>query len=476
LGAIGWAAIPADDVRADEIPLGPLFHNFRLTLEPGERTEALGPLYYQENSDETHLWAAPPIFSYLRNDEVDFERFDFAWKGITYSRFGDEYRFQILQLFSFAGAGTQSETNVSRFSLFPIYFQQRSPIPEKNYTAVLPIYGTIKQRFFRDEIHFLMFPLYGQSRKRDVVTDNYLFPVFHLRHGDGLEGWQFWPLYGTETKSVTTKTNAWGDTETAAGHRKNFVLWPLFFDQHLGLGTPAESRQVASIPFYSRLRSPLRDSTSYLFPIGLTITDDREKKYHEVGAPWPLIVFAHGEGKTCRRVFPFFSQAHNASHTSDWYLWPVYKYNRLDAPPLLRERTRLALFLYSDTRARHGETGQTMRQIDLWPLFTSRREYDGRRRVQCLSLIEPILPNNSGVERNLSPLWSIWRAESNPATGARSQSFLWNLYRRDATPDSKKCSLLFGLFQYHSGPDGRRWRLFYVPFGKNKTAEKPETR
>jgi hypothetical protein len=70
------------------------------------------------------------------------------------------------------------------------------------------------------------------------------------------------------------------------------------------------------------------------------------------------------------------------------------------------------------------------------------------------------------VERSLSPLWSIWRAERNAKTGANSQSLLWNLYRRDATPETKKCSLLFGLFQYQSSPAGKRWRLFYIPMGK----------
>jgi hypothetical protein len=70
------------------------------------------------------------------------------------------------------------------------------------------------------------------------------------------------------------------------------------------------------------------------------------------------------------------------------------------------------------------------------------------------------------VERNWSPLWSVWRSEHNPTTGAASQSFLWNLYRRDTTGTTRKCSLLFGLFQYSSAAEGRRLRLFYIPFGK----------
>ena len=133
------------------------------------------------------------------------------------------------------------------FTLFPIYFQQRSPDPKENYTALVPFYGHLKNRLFRDEIFFVMFPIYSETRKRDVVTDNYLYPFFDLRHGDGLRGWQFWPLVGTEHKDVTTQTNGFGEIETIAGHDKFFALWPIHFYQNTGIGTD-ESGQIPRRP------------------------------------------------------------------------------------------------------------------------------------------------------------------------------------------------------------------------------------
>ena len=35
-------------VRADEAAFGPLYQEFNLTLTPGERQEAVGPFYFQE--------------------------------------------------------------------------------------------------------------------------------------------------------------------------------------------------------------------------------------------------------------------------------------------------------------------------------------------------------------------------------------------------------------------------------------------
>jgi hypothetical protein len=40
------------------------------------------------------------------------------------------------------------------------------------------------------------------------------------------------------------------------------------------------------------------------------------------------------------------------------------------------------------------------------------------------------------------------------------------LYRYDTTPSTKKCSLLFGLFQYQSNAESKKLRLLYIPLVK----------
>jgi hypothetical protein len=454
--------LPAFGSSADWLHVGPLFDDYDLTLEPGHRTEALGPLFYSEEKDTRKTWALPPLLSHFQDPATDSTEFDFAYPVITYRRYGTESRLQFVQLLSFTGGQAQPEQNSRRITLFPFYFQQRSADPDRNYTAAFPFYGHIENRLFRDEIFFVMFPLYGQTRKGDVVTDNYLYPFFHLRHGEALSGWQFWPLTGYEHKDVTTRTNGFGETEIIGGHDNRFVLWPFFFKQKAGVGTDNPQTQQMLLPFYSFLRSPRRDSTTVLWPL-ITHVTDREQKYRAWETPWPLIVFARGEGNTTSRVWPFFSHAQNTNLESDWYLWPVYKFNRVHADALDRKRTRILMFLYSDTIQKNTETGAAQRRRDFWPFFTHWRDFNGSSRLQVLSILEPFLPNSKSVERDYSPVWSIWRSENNPRTGAASQSLLWNLCRRDTAPASKKCSLLFGLFQYQSNIEGKRVRLFYVP-------------
>jgi hypothetical protein len=465
----------------DDVDAGFLFSRHQLTLEAGERTEALGPLFYQQETESENILAFPPFFSHSVRPDVDAEEYDILYPLLSLDRFGREYRWHLAQLLNFTGGQDQDEVPRRQFNIFPVYMQQRSPDTNLNYTALFPIYGHLKKRIFRSEIDFLLWPLYVKTvrrpsasplpldpnenlrrqfldaRRGDFTTYNYVYPFFHLRYGDGMKGWQLWPLLGSEHKEITTKTNVWGDLETTPGYDKRFALWPVYFDQHREIGTTNAEDQLVVLPFYSRLRSPMRDSTSYLTPIGVTITDDRTRKYHEVGAPWPFIVFARGEGKTANRVWPFFSRVHTDTPES----------NGIHAPPLDYGRTRILFFLYSHTMMQSSETGNFRTRTDLWPFFTHQRDYSGNARLQIFAPLEPLLPASKSIERNYSPLWSVWRAENNAATGAASQSLLWNLYRRDTSPTTRKSSLLFGLIQYESSAETKRWRLFYLPQKKS---------
>jgi hypothetical protein len=470
LGIIVFLVLFNQSARAEDsenLSAGLIFDRFKLTLENGWRTEAAGPFFYHEEKESEETLAVPPLFSNYKYSNIDHSEFDLLYPLLTYEHYSDEWRWQFFQLLSFAGGRQPDDFQTHRFTLFPIYFQQRSLDTNLEYTALVPIYGHLKNRLFRDEIFFVMFPIFGESRKRDIVTDNYFYPFFHLRHGYGLHGWQFWPIAGSEHKDLTTQTNGFGDISFIGGHEKSFILWPFWISQDNELGTANPEKLRASIPAFAVTRSPQRDSTSVLWPL-FTWIDDRGKKYHEWQGPWPFVIFTRGEGKTTDRVWPLFSQSHNASIESDSYLWPVYRYNWIHSGPLDRRSTRIAFYLYVGITEKNTETGVFKQRRDMWPFFISRRDFNGNFRLQIFAPIEAILGYNRGIERNWSPLWSVWRAEENPKTGAASQSLFWNLYRHETGPDHKKTSLLFGLFQYQREEGNSRTRLFYFPVSKTQ--------
>lgn len=452
---------------------GFLFDHYQLTLEDGYRTEAVGPLFYSQHEAESgaSTIAFPPLFSHYRNPSVESHEDDFLYPVLTGIHYGQEYRWQFLQLISFAGGQEQDASTEDRFTLFPFYFQQRSTGTSENYTALFPIYGHLLNRFWRDRIFFVLFPIYSQTQKRDIVTDNYVFPIVHVRNGIGLHGWQVWPLYGSEHKIVTLQTNGFGDVSTNPGHDRSFALWPLWLKQDNGIGTTNAEKFRASIPLFVYSRSTNMDLTTVIWPFFSWI-DNREKEYHEWQTPWPIVIFARGEGKTTSRIFPLFQSSHNATLESDFYLWPVYTYRRTHSDPLDYRRTRVLFYLYANIMEKNTKTGVFKQRLDMWPFFTWHRDFNGNERLQVFAPIEPAVPDNRGIERNWSPLWSLWRAENNPKTGATSHSLLWNLYRDEKAPERKKVSLLFGLFQYQCDGETKRTKLFYLTIFKSSAATK----
>jgi hypothetical protein len=465
---LGLLLIASGQTCSGELPdAGLLVDEFPLTLESGSRTETLGPLLYWQEKESEHSFGIPPLFSHVSDPEIERTEVDFAYPLLTYDRYGTEFRWQLIQLFSISGGENQEELQRTRFTIFPLYFQQRSVDPDQNYTALAPLYGHLKNRLLRDEIFFVLFPLYGRTQNRDVTTHNYLYPLFHVRHGNALSGWQFWPLVGSEHKGITTRTNGFGEIETIGGHEKYFALWPIYFNELTGIGTENPQKMLTVLPFFNLQRSPQRDATGFLYPL-FNMVDDRKRKYREWQSPWPFVIFARGEGKTTSRVWPFFSSVHTETIQTGFYLWPIYKYRRFQAKDLERDGTRILFFLYSDITEKDIKTQAIHRRADLWPLFIHRREYDGSTRLQLIAPLEPILPASKSIERNYSPLWSVWRSQKNPAKGTTSQSFLWNLYRRENNAGDKKCSFLFGVFQYQSIAGSKRLRLLYVPVIKTK--------
>jgi hypothetical protein len=447
---------------------GFLFDRFEETLSGGERIEAGGPFYYKEMDEDETLWGIPPLCWELFNSAIDVQKFAFAYPVLTFNRYGKEYRWQFVQLLSWAGGSNQQDNDTKRFTIFPIYFQQRSSDTNLNYTALFPFYGTVKKRLFSDEVSVIMFPIYFRSRKGGVTTENYVFPFVAKKRGDSVTGWKVLPFAGHEHKDPTTRTNGFGEEEKIPGYDRRFTMFPFYLHSLSGIGSDNPVEEKAFLPAYYSIRSPQQDLTTVVWPF-ITHIENRERKYKEWQTPWPLIVFARGEGQNTSRVFPFFGYATNKTEERVFYMWPIYKVNHTRGETLDRTRTRIALFFYSTLHQVNKETGKFSDRRDMWPFFTYRRDLNGNSRLQIIAPLEPILPFSTSVEREYSPVWSFWRGEKNPTTGAASYSLLWNLYRRETKPDSKKCSLLFGLFQYQSDAVGRQMRIFYVSVLKSRS-------
>ena len=211
------------------------------------------------------------------------------------------------------------------------------------------------------------------------------------------------------------------------------------------------------IPFYSMYRvAKCAIPPPCVWPLGLTHTIDREKKYRRMGR-----ALAVG------RVRPRRRQDHH----------PRLAIFQPGAQPRLWKAIRIS-GRFTNTTASHPTrwTASAPASFSSFIRHGERKEHRDRQGIPARGflavlhpppgfqrqrapanpcLLEPILPDQrEASSATYRPLYSLWRSENNPRTGAASQSLLWNLYRRECTPASKKISLLFGLFQYQSDTEG----------------------
>ena len=459
LSAFFMGFSPLNDVYGDPCA-GPAWQSFDLTLSPGTRTEIAGPFYYHEQRDNEQTRAWPPFYSHWENPELLAREDNFLYPLFSRIQYGQEVHWQFAQMLNVGGGTNPPQGDAKRFTIYPLYFQQRSTNASLNYTAVVPFYGHIRDRLLLKDVYFVMFPLYSETKKHGYVTDNYLYPIFSLRTGDHLAGWKFWPLAGNEHKDITFATNGFGDVSVVPGYEKSFALWPLGFNTKTGLGTENPEHTGGVLPLYSETRSPLRDSTTVIWPLFSWI-DERQRHYHEWQGPWPFVIFTRGEGKHTDRVWPLFSQSQDANQESDSYLWPLYQYRTFHGDLVATKRHKVLFYIYESTTEHNLQTGTFKKRLDMWPFFEWHQDIYGNTRLQVFAPVEPALNDQRGIERNWSPLWTVWRAEDNATNGHHSRSLLWNLYRSDRTPTSKKSSLLFGLFQYMHDGGTDRLRCFY---------------
>jgi hypothetical protein len=121
---------------------GFIYDQFPLKLDSGKRTEAAGPFFYEQEKDSEKTWALPPLFSHESDPSIEQSEDDFLYPLLTYENYGKEYRWQLIQLFSFSGGQTTEDSNKKEFTIFPFYFQQRSPDTNENYTALFRFTAT----------------------------------------------------------------------------------------------------------------------------------------------------------------------------------------------------------------------------------------------------------------------------------------------------------------------------------------------
>jgi hypothetical protein len=425
----------------------------------------LGPLIkFQKKGADTET-AIRPFFYQSAQTETGTSSTYFLYPAAFHEDTPESDSYQVLRLFQMDNFRKDAgEAHENTTMLFPFYIAGDSK-KHGRYRSVFPFYGDIYDRFWRDEYHFLMFPLYGSTVNRGTTTRHYLYPIFSTTEGEKESGFEVFPLYGQSGKE--------------GAYSKRFVLWPFYTSSKSGLDTDNPAEKINLFPLYASTDSPKKTSRSYLWPFfGYTV--DREKKLEEVDYFWPFVSTIRGESRNADTFLPVYSRDSYPGGEKVWYLWPFFRHEEIRSDIFNRDLDRILFFLYRDSRESWPKDGSQRRRTALWPLFLYNSNPHGVSSISLPAPVESVF-DKEGIEKNWAPLWRLyqrrWDGEGNTAS-----SLLWNLYWHErrgeelayelfplvsyrGTKGESDLKLLKGLISLKRSGEEKELNLLWLPFG-----------
>ncbi len=385
----------------------------------------------------------------LYSTSVNGERWrkDYLWPIYTQKGFKDE-RYSRFLFFGYS-TDFSPETDRQRTWILPFYFQGTDAAGEK-YFAIFPIGGTIHEFLGRDEIWFVLFPLFGRSRVNDVQTTSVLWPIGSKTTSPRIDRFRIWPFYGTSKL----------DHE----FEKKFVLWPLYNsvkytnDRNPGGG-------FVLIPIYGRVVTERAVDKWWIPPFFRYSVGGGQRIIH---APFPFVQWA--DGKVYRRyVWPLYGKKQVGTLKRQFWLWPIVWNSRVRSLDSEQHRFRIIPVIHYESTlltkpAGPLDTGDAVsRYWKVWPVMSWERNGEDAR-FRLLDLWP--LRNTPGIERNWAPIWTLYRRES--STETVSHHVLWGLYRQSRGDDSMEWTLLKGFAGYKRSGNERRYRFLFIRFGSEE--------
>lgn len=458
------AEITPEEADGTILTIWPLVDYRESPREGFSNLSVFGPLFkWQRRGNETDL-AVRPLFFTTTNKVTATTATEILYPVASSKSDQDGKRLQVLKLFQREVDRTGEEAGGGSTMLFPFYISGTSG-RYGPYTSVFPIYGDIYERFWRDEYHYVLFPLYSKTVKKGTTNRNFIYPFFSVTEGEKESGFQVWPIYGQSAKEGV--------------YKRRFAFWPFFMTETSGLDTDNPTEKLSLLPLYAATDSPTRTSRHYLWPLFGHLRDEA-KKQEEWDILWPFWVVERGDTRVLDRWLPFYSEQKGDETLKRWYMWPLYCREELNSAQFRQERDRFLYFLYSDKRESWPADGAERRRVAFWPLFLYNRDEKGTSSLSFPALLEPIL-DREGVERNWAPLWRFYLHRWNER-GDSALSIIWNLYWHErrgnalayelfplvswrSLPANVDFAFMKGLVRYRSGSNGSSLSLLWLPFG-----------
>jgi hypothetical protein len=406
--------------------------------------EALGPLFFTRIQLPTEQKGLRPLFMKTTTEGV--VEGNLVYPFFTWRREEGYRTFSFFQLVNFRkSSATDGSVEDKHLDVWPFYFSRTTANPAENYRAFFPIGGSLRNRFGRDLITFVVFPLYAHTEKAGREITHAPWPFLRFIDGEGYAGFEFWPLFGRSRHE--------GDYD------RQFWLWPFGYKSVAKLSEPVPEVKIGVLPFYSRDTGPGYISENYAWPFFGYTHRTEPYRYDERRWFWPFLVQGRGDNRFVNRWGPFYTHSIIKGSEKTWLLWPIYRNQQWSADGLAQEKNQVLFFLYWSLQQKSlsNPAAASAHKTHLWPLFTSWDNGAGRRQVQALSPFEVFFPSNETVRQLWSPLFALYRYERQTDSSTR-HALLWNAVTWQRTAETKEFHL-GPLFSVHTDASHRRVAL-----------------
>ncbi|MEW6356391.1 MAG: hypothetical protein AB1696_08705 [Planctomycetota bacterium] len=429
LAASAMRPVHAQDGKP-ELDLWPLFYYDTTDDETASVTEALWPFFEAREDPEWKQTFFRPFWNRRIEKGKEFDDQEILWpfaritkRGATTHRRFFPFRFKTEEV-------KEDETEVDDVA-FPFVFKRRKK--GEDSTAIFPFYGHMKNRFSRDEIKFVMWPIYSWQRTGDVTATSILWPIFSISDYPGGGGLKVWPLFGVSQKK---------------GHfKKSFLLWPLYNYRWAKLKQGGEYECAVMPLVAARERSPAGKSDGVIWPLFLH-TEDYQKKRTDDWFPWPLAGKGRGENYKKDVLMPFFSSTQDGGNKDDVILWPIGWFSERKHPDSTYRSARIFPLWY-DTKEEWAKDQSKETYFQFWPFFHTSKKREGVERTECLSPF--LLKEDGGWERNWAPFFWIFQT-GREKDGVKYDHIGHRIYRHESGEDYRLFEIKHVLRFWQEGP------------------------
>lgn len=410
---------------AGDIEAAPILQD---ETEDGSRLRrVLGPFFeFSHDAQGRELRAVRPFWSLYRDPVAQSGAMDILWPLGYWTRQYDpahRYRYAFLMLYT-AHIEDKPEGSQQGSYFLPFYFHTSKD--GKDYFALFPLGGHIKDTFGQDDTTFWLFPLYLHNRKGAAESYHVLWPLYARIQAQTYFKHRFFPFYGY--------------AEYPGRFRNSFVLWP-FWQRSISLNENLKGGAWFLFPLvghveYDHVHGSLNHVWTVLWPLFSFRRTEAELDYH---MPWPFIQYG---------------RSLNASSYDKFYLWPLYGHKLRE-----REQTRFWLWPFIHLADRQQPERSSKDRYFIPFVWSSTATYtDGtqERYNRAWPFASKYVDRQGHIDFRMLSLWPQRRADA----VARNHEPLWTLYQYRSTDKGYRHDLLWGLWQYQQSENAIRYGLF----------------